>query len=1374
MSSVNSLSLSLSLSLSPTSPYFATHVLLNLPIISFFFHIQILERSGVQQQSNPLAALSNILRKGSSGRGSFKGSKSPKKSLPESPRTTPKPKKRTSLDTPESPFRLGSEPPKSQKGFLKGLRRSSSKSKKKTNGVNESSEDLASETSSITSLPVHGSVKDDSMETGASAVGTVSPAKSADLSMNGDMESTDQGPSSSSPVASAKAQDLSVSPIKGGTSPSFISPVHHTNRDSACFKETSFEPLFGSNSNLFDTSELDTLFGREKRNKTPEKVLDEKDKSTSAMKHERAKTPDSTVLGSKKPVGVGVAAAHLRANRPASASSADNAGIKARLKMYEANYKASSTASKEEEKEKEPEAPGLSSTPKTSSKDAPEKKSSLLFEDEGEDDLFAVSASSKKDDKQAIESMDVDKKKASLFDDELFQEKEKEAPKPVPKVAPKVAPKIAPKIAPKSAKRGLTDSPKRGARGTTPPSVVTDRGDSPARIGSPKRESSLSPVRTASPSKKAKSPSPTPMEEDRVKSPKPADLATTKARASKEPSPVSPTPSIEKEEEKEEVKMEVETAESAAKSSDIFGPPLDNVGKPKAEEKKTTNKSRGLFDEDESVGLFSSPSSRKRGAASAGDQKSGKLFDNDDLFSEKKTTKKSGGLFDDDEEESPLFSTKKEPKPAAAVEEEEKEKEKESSKTEDKKPARSRGRFDDTPIPVFSAKKRKEREQKEQEEVRGESLTGSDTKSAVPKSSEKGKSSTTSKIFDNIDEGDDLEGIAGAVFDSKKSEAKPPKEERKSTPDEEAMEVDTLVEKTKLEKESEERAKEKRLSKEEKSELFAELKDESEAAPEVKVTSPPTSPPPSNEEKIKEEEKAKEETIEEKPAAKSEGSGSRPSSSRGRVSPRTARSKFETDTKPSSRRGAASDGAKSSSVGKTRTPSGRDAKKGADEGGKPAWMVEIQKRRESKKDEKAGSSTPASRKEASSAAGKDTKEMPEWQKRALERKKKAEAEKASARSARLEKSPRLGRKSDTGTSSPTAGTKSPSSGRRSAEMKKSDSTETGTRSPRRRYGRNAEDKAKSDETSSRVKSARADSKDKEEKASSEEKPKLTKKPSIEVTVKKTSGKVEEGTTEKEKEEETRKSVSSEPDEKEKEEEKTQESTKESKPVETEEKQQGDDEFTDSGKPEEEEEKAVEKKESSTVEQTDSPKHTIEIVSLVDSEKDVVSSTESAKKSVSEEDKDSEASKKSSRTTSPLPDKSPSRSSSRQSNASSSDTETRAFRSHTMSSPRSPTPTGSGSSYSGLPKTSADDSIPEWKKKLLEKKKSGPTTPTRTKAATKEPEIPAWKKELMAKRANKPEDKVGGWVGGWVSVCVWVWGVCGCVYVHECMLVLTLV
>ena len=317
-------------------------------------------------------------------------------------------------------------------------------------------------------------------------------------------------------------------------------------------------------------------------------------------------------------------------------------------------------------------------------------------------------------------------------------------------------------------------------------------------------------------------------------------------------------------------------------------------------------------------------------------------------------------------------------------------------------------------------------------------------------------------------------------------------------------------------------------------------------------------------------------------------------------------------------------------------------------------MVKIQKRRESIKKERT--TTPTSRKKETSggsAATKDSKEMSKWQKGALERKKKAEAEKAIARSmssSRLDKSHRLGQKSPT--NSLTTSMRSPISGLRSAEMKKSDSTttsESGMRSLRMRYGRNAEEKAglsRSVEVGSRVKSLRADSKD--------------------------------------------------------------------------------------------------------IEQTDSPKCSIELASSIDSENsknDVESSTDSTKKSVSEEpeiqdDKDSDPSKrKCSRATSLQPDKPPSRRSSRQSNASSTDAEsaeTQTFHSPIISiTTRSHTPPVSGSG----PKVSSDDSIPEWKKKLLEKK-SGPMSPTRTKTVAKEPKIPAWKKELMPKKANKPDDKVG--------------------------------
>ena len=345
--------------------------------------------------------------------------------------------------------------------------------------------------------------------------------------------------------------------------------------------------------------------------------------------------------------------------------------------------------------------------------------------------------------------------------------------------------------------------------------------------------------------------------------------------------------------------------------------------------------------------------------------------------------------------------------------------------------------------------------------------------------------------------------------------------------------------------------------------------------------------------------------------------------------------------------------AKPSKKERKSTPPSRDAKKGADDDAKPARMVKIQKRRESIKKERT--TTPTSRKKETSggsAATKDSKEMPKWQKRALERKKKAEAEKAVARSmssSRLDKSHRLGQMSPT--NSLTTSTRSPISGRRSAEMKKSDSTttsESGTRSLRMRYGRNAEEKAglsKSVEVGSRVKSLRADSKD--------------------------------------------------------------------------------------------------------IVQTDSPKCSIELASSIDSEilRTTLRAAQTLPRNQSAKNQKYKMIKIQTQARgnackllhcSPI-------------NHHQGEVLARAtllrltpkVPKHKLSIhpqfrlllvPLHPV-SGSG------PKVSSDDSIPEWKKKLLEKK-SGPMSPTRTKTVAKEPKSPAWKKELMPKKANKPDDKVG--------------------------------
>ena len=76
-----------------------------------------------------------------------------------------------------------------------------------------------------------------------------------------------------------------------------------------------------------------------------------------------------------------------------------------------------------------------------------------------------------------------------------------------------------------------------------------------------------------------------------------------------------------------------------------------------------------------------------------------------------------------------------------------------------------------------------------------------------------------------------------------------------------------------------------------------------------------------------------------------------------------------------------------------------------------------------------------------------------------------------------------------------------------------------------------------------------------------------------------------------------------------------------------------------------------------------------------------------------------------------------------------------FRSRDISHSRSPTPT---SLTTGPLKLPADPGVPEWKKKMLERKKK-PSNSKKTLVSKSEPEVPTWKKELLAKRAKIEEE-----------------------------------
>ena len=343
-------------------------------------HTQILARAGITQ-SNPLAALGNILKRGSGGlRSSGRGRSSPKpskKSLTDSP--TPKPKvkpkkQKTPTSSPSlgrSPIEPTHSPPKSPKGF-RFLRRSSSK--KKGNGSLDQED--RSETSSISSLNIHSVVREEeeAMETEPSPQPPPLAEKSP-VRENGAMD-TSQNTASQNTTARSPSP-LTVSSTSSGGK-----------RDSAYFKTPQVESLFGADSALFDSGELEALLGKGKsrfgKEKTPERALEPTEKETKGRKEEESKKEKVRSGGSS---------------------------VRARLQMYDRG---------------ETSKPLSESTPKVEAT-KPVKKT-RLFEDLGDEDLFRSQAkkesSPKPDEKPKTETA----KTTHLFED-LGSPKHDEKPK---------------------------------------------------------------------------------------------------------------------------------------------------------------------------------------------------------------------------------------------------------------------------------------------------------------------------------------------------------------------------------------------------------------------------------------------------------------------------------------------------------------------------------------------------------------------------------------------------------------------------------------------------------------------------------------------------------------------------------------------------------------------------------------------------------------------------------------------------------------------------------------------------------------------------------------------------------------------------------
>ncbi len=357
------------------------------------------------------------MKRNAGGRSSFGLGKSPKSSKkPETP-TTPLKTKKKSVDSPRlsATSRLSSEPPqstppRSPKGFLRGLRRSSSKTRNKTADGN----DMQAETSSISSLPIHS--LDETNESSGRTTPNISPAKSSNTSAD----------TSIAIVMNANGND-SITPLHTSSpvrvtlrnKPSPYS-AHRKTTDSAVFKEGSFEPLFGDDdSNLFGSSELAALLGK-KREKTPEKTL-ESNKGEDTPDVGTSPSHASTPKSQPKTNGfLTDTSSSLSVEKGKTCLNSPNLGIKARLDRYASNSKITKDPSLTLSSSSSPSSSSSTSVKKDPAledkvEDKVQKKSTLLFEED-------ISQPAKKTEDQDEKAKDKAENKTPVKSTLLFED----------------------------------------------------------------------------------------------------------------------------------------------------------------------------------------------------------------------------------------------------------------------------------------------------------------------------------------------------------------------------------------------------------------------------------------------------------------------------------------------------------------------------------------------------------------------------------------------------------------------------------------------------------------------------------------------------------------------------------------------------------------------------------------------------------------------------------------------------------------------------------------------------------------------------------------------------------------------------------------
>ena len=951
-------------------------------------------------------------------------------------------------------------------------------------------------------------------------------------------------------------------------------------RYSAYFKTPQVESLFGSDSALFDSGELEALLGKGKsrfsKEKTPDRALEPTQEE--AQGRDKGKKEEHVPKGSSVKARLQLYERDEN-TKPLSASTPIAAKPAKKTRLFEGSEDEDMVKSKaaKEDVSKPDKKPEAKST-----------KGTGLFEDLGreEEDLFDSKDLEKESQKEKPDT-DTQRKKARLFEDELFQDDLKPT-EPM-----------------------VTESPKQHTE--------------EAALSSPKEQEETLP-------------------EDEP------DIGHDVSSIDREPS--SPT-------------------------HPLFGEPLEKApAKEKEEEHKADEtKTPGILSYEESPQLTAKAISEKRKSKEHLEEFAQSLF----------------GEF-----ESRWASTKSTDETTEAAKKEEEE--------------IADPLFGDVPSEPAKESKGTTAEEKEKLDKIAESLFGEVTKSPA----KEGRRATAKASVEKMEILEPMSDPLGAV-----------------------------TEKTQVEKESIEREKEKQTSLEEKTKeegLFdddamdikvpsvpeskpSHSKDETSEISETTTDIPETpmetsSTPPDTkmateeveekkaETKEVEEKKAEMKEVEEKKAETKEKEGSTTKATLKKEEPKrtsrlsdsnlksdskvsSARSKF--DSKPSSTsvsrsRKTTAESVKSAAERRARTP-GKEEKKDA-EGGKPSWIIELQKRKEGKKKEQDTKQKTPPKETTKEAA------IPEWQKRVLERRKRSTEEKASpltSRSDRLgkssssPKSPRTNlRTSNSGTSLPAMGRKSPATGKKSpttgrkSPRNTSTTPESRTRSPR---GRNKEE-------------ASGDAKGRDH--SPDVKPPLSKKPDIAKTPK---AKIEIRSKRVEPE--------IKPD-----------------PKEEEKKPSWEEEIKSPALHRTDKEADVKGKDKSQAETDDDV--------FVEKAEDSASATEKTRHNPSPLLSSTLLSSVLTKDSGPG-----SRHSSTSSEHEPGSSE-QPFRSQSLSHSRSPTPTG----QTGPLKSSDSTDVPEWKKKLMERKRSGTTAAaltSRRSQTKKEPEMPPWKKELMAKKAAKSTD-----------------------------------